>query len=142
MLSLWLIVRGLFSLDELRVPIALIVEADVCTDLIYRGGRFLDSIGLHRLPYRLNVGRFTRHSEVNLILKRSLSRANISSILKPSGSSKCNQSVPLVQDRCLVLSGMSQLTIPLLVTTLDAAVKVRSTASATERNRILKYRDL
>jgi len=48
-----------------------------------RCGKLIDKLGLHGLSCIKNAGRFPRHSAVNSILKRSLTRVGLPSVLEP-----------------------------------------------------------
>jgi len=76
-------VGNLLSPDELRfIAIALrtaakIFESTKCC------GKIVDELGLHGLSYTKNAGCFPRHSAINSILKRSLTRIGLPSTLEP-----------------------------------------------------------
>ena len=79
-------VGNLLSPDELRIAIALrtgakiILESSRC-----RCGKVVDELGLHGLSFTKNAGRFPRHSTINSILKRSLTRIGLPNTLQPVG---------------------------------------------------------
>jgi len=78
-------VRNLLSPDELRIAIALQTDANIFKSTECRSGKFVDRLGLHGLSCIKNAGRFPRHSAINSILKRSLTRIGLSSVLEPVG---------------------------------------------------------
>ena len=57
-----------------------ILESTEC-----RCGRLVDRLGLHGLSCIVNAGRFPRYSAINSILKRSLTRIGLPSVLEPVG---------------------------------------------------------
>jgi len=74
--------------DELRIAIALRTGANIFESTECRCGQFVDSLGLHGFSYIKNAGRFPRHSAINYILKRSLTRIGLNSVLEPVGLTK------------------------------------------------------
>uniref|UniRef100_A0A8D8YZR5 Uncharacterized protein n=1 Tax=Cacopsylla melanoneura TaxID=428564 RepID=A0A8D8YZR5_9HEMI len=48
-------------------------------------GSTVDSEGRHGMSCKFSAGRISRHSEINKIVQRALSSANISSRLEPNG---------------------------------------------------------
>ena len=50
-----------------------------------RCGKFVDRLGLHGLSCIKNAGRLPRHSAITSILKRSLTRIGLPSVLEPVG---------------------------------------------------------
>jgi len=76
-------VGNLLSPDELRIAIALLTGAKILESSRYRCGKVVDELGLHGLSCTKNAGRFPRHSAINSILKRSLTRIALPSTLEP-----------------------------------------------------------
>lgn len=83
-------VSALLSLNERYVSIALRVGADKCTSLNCLCSRILGSIVLHHFSCHRNADHFALYAELNLILKNSVVRANVPSILEPFRLSKCD----------------------------------------------------
>jgi len=66
------------SPNELRIAIALRTGANIFESTECRCGKFVDRLGFHGLSCITNAGRFPRHSAINSILKRSLTRIVVS----------------------------------------------------------------
>jgi hypothetical protein len=54
----------------------------------------VDEIGIHGLICSKNSGRFSRHTEINSIINRSLSSIHVNSTLEPNGLSRDNGKCP------------------------------------------------
>jgi len=78
-------VGNLLSPDELRIAIALRTGAKIFESTECRCGECVDRLGLHGLSCIKNTGRFPRHSAINSILKWSLTRIGLPSVLEPVG---------------------------------------------------------
>ena len=70
-------VGDLLSPDELHIAIALVTGAKIFECTKCRCGKIVDELGLHGLSCTKNAGRFPRHSAINSILKRSLTRTGL-----------------------------------------------------------------
>jgi len=81
-------VGNLLSPDELRIAIALRTGANIFESMECRCGKLVDRLGLHGLSCIENAGRFPRHSAINSILKRSLTRIGLPFVLEPVGLTK------------------------------------------------------
>ena len=82
---------GIRLVDEtLRINVALRVGLNVCLAHQCRCGATVQSDGRHPLSCRLSAGRFTRHSAINNIIKRSLDTTGLQSILESVGLDRCN----------------------------------------------------
>jgi len=81
-------VGNLLSPDELRIAIAQRTGASIFESTECRCGKFVDRLGLHGLSCIKNVGHFPRHSAINSILKRTLTRIGLPSVLEPVGLMK------------------------------------------------------
>jgi len=76
----------LLSPDEFHIAITLRTGAKILESSRYRCGKVDDELGLHHgLSCTKNAGRFPRHSTINSILKRSLTRIGLPSTLEPVG---------------------------------------------------------
>jgi len=73
------------SPEELRIAIALLTGAKIFESIKCLCGKIVDELGLHGLSCTKNAGRFSRHSAINSILKRSLTRIGLRSTLEPIG---------------------------------------------------------
>ena len=71
--------------ETLRISVALRVGAKICQQHPCRCGQRMDELGLHGLSCRYSAGRFPRHAALNDIVKRSLQRAGLPSVLEPLG---------------------------------------------------------
>jgi hypothetical protein len=71
--------------ETLRIAVALRVGSKICEQHPCRCGQRMDELGLHGLSCRFSAGRFPRHSALNDIVKRSLQRAGLPSVLEPLG---------------------------------------------------------
>jgi hypothetical protein len=84
----------LLTPEELRVAVALRLGCIVCESGRCRCGSPLDNRGLHGLSCRLNAGRYSRHSCLNNLVKKTLQRVNIPAILEPRGLSRSDGKRP------------------------------------------------
>ena len=80
--------------ESFRVAIALRVGADVCIPHSCRCGGRMDSRSLHGLSCKYSAGRFPRHSEMNVVIKRALQKAGLPSVLEPPGLDRGDGSRP------------------------------------------------
>ena len=71
-----------------------IVGADVCIPHSCRCGGRMDSRGMHGLSCRYSAGRFSRHSAMNDVVKRTLHKALLPSVLEPPGLDRGDGSRP------------------------------------------------
>ena len=79
-------VGNLLSPDEFHIAITLRTGAKILESSRYRCGKVDDELGLHHgLSCTKNAGRFPRHSTINFIHKRSLTRIGLPSTLEPVG---------------------------------------------------------
>ena len=84
----------LLSPEELRIAVALRLGCSVCESVQCRCGSSMDRLGLHGLSCRLNAGRYSRHSSLNHLMKRTLQRLDIPSILEPRGLNRSDGKRP------------------------------------------------
>ena len=90
----WLSAPPVFSLglrmsnDAVRIATSFRLGTPICAphDCSHCGCH-IDEFGLHGLSCRKSVGRTPRHSQLNLIIKDALLRAQIPTILEPQGLS-------------------------------------------------------
>ena len=71
--------------ETIRVSVALRLGMKICEPHRCRCGRMVDQLGHHGLSCRRSAGRLPRHSNINDIVKRTLSSAGIPSWLEPVG---------------------------------------------------------
>ena len=131
--------------DELRTAVALRVGANIFggARTRCRCGKWLDIKGLHGLSCRLNAGRFARHSELNLVIKRALYKANVPCLLEPPGLSRDDGKrpdgvtlCPLTMGRSLVWDVTDAFAPGMLN---QSAIEAGSAAHQAERRKLSKY---
>src|SRR6218665_1069847 len=71
--------------EDVRVGVGLRLGAAICEPHICSCGARIDAAGSHGLSCSLGFGRIARHSTINDIIHRSLSKAEIPSIKEPPG---------------------------------------------------------
>lgn len=74
--------------NSIRVAVALRVGAKVCQPHSCVCGASVDPYGHHGLSCQRSAGRWSRHSSINLLIKRALATVNIPSLLEPPGLSR------------------------------------------------------
>jgi hypothetical protein len=82
---------------------------NLCTPHICKCNAKVDEIGIHGLRCSKSSGRFSRHTEINSIINRSLTSIHVNSILEPNGLSRddgkrpdCMTLVPWIKGQPLV----------------------------------------
>ena len=88
--SLW----TLLDSESFTVAIDLRVGTDVCIPHTCRCGGRRDSRGLHGLSCKYSAGLFPRHSAIDDVIKRTLQKAGLASVLKPLGLDRGDGSRP------------------------------------------------
>ena len=81
--------------SQLRISSALRLGSPLCILHTCVCGTKVDQSGVHGFSCRKSAGRFSRHAQVNDIIKRALSSAHIFSILEPNGVSRSDGNLPL-----------------------------------------------
>ena len=77
--------------DAVRVAVALRLGAPVCEPHACRQcSRPVSRLGHHGLSCKRSAGRFSRHANLNDVLKRSLTSAGLPAILEPQGLDRGN----------------------------------------------------
>jgi hypothetical protein len=71
-----------------QVCIGLRSGCNLCTPHICKCNAKLDEIGIHGLSCSKSSGRFSRHTEINSIINRSLTSIRVNSTLEPNGPSR------------------------------------------------------
>ena len=71
--------------ERFIVAIAVSVGGDVCIPHSCRFGERMDSRGLQGLSCKYRAGSFPRHSAMNDVIKRTLQKACLPSVLEPPG---------------------------------------------------------
>jgi hypothetical protein len=72
-----------------QVCIGLRLGCNLCTPHICKCNAKVDEIGIHGLSCSKSSGRFSRHTEINSVINRSLTSIHVNSTLEP------NQVLPL-----------------------------------------------
>ena len=89
--SLWLStlpsknVGTLLDDNTFRISVALRVGSEMCHKYECICGTTVDSYGTHGLKCKKSTGRYSRHREINNIIARAMSSANIPATLEPPG---------------------------------------------------------
>jgi hypothetical protein len=71
-----------------QVCIGLRLGCNLCTPHICKCNAKVDEIGTHGLSCFKSSGRFSRHTEINSIINRSLTSIHVNSTLEPNGLSR------------------------------------------------------
>jgi hypothetical protein len=71
-----------------QVCIGLRLGCNPCTPHICKCNAKVDEIGIHGLSCPKSSGRFSRHTEINSIINRSLTSIHVNSTLEPNGLSR------------------------------------------------------
>jgi hypothetical protein len=71
-----------------QVCIGLRLGCNLCTPHICKCNAKVDEIGNHGLSCSKSSGRFSRHTEINSIINRSLTSIQVNSTLEPNGLSR------------------------------------------------------
>ena len=80
--------------SQLRISCALRLCSPLCIPHTCVCGTRVDQSGVHGLSCIKSAERFSRHAQVNDIIKKALSRAHIPSILEPNGVSRSDGKRP------------------------------------------------
>jgi hypothetical protein len=67
---------------------------NLCTPRICKCNAKVDEIGIHGLGCSKSSGRFSRHTEINSIINRSLTSIHVNSTLDPNGLSRDGRKRP------------------------------------------------
>lgn len=138
----------LLSPDELRIAVSLRIGCNICQSTLCRCGQRMDRQGIHGLSCRLNAGRFPRHTELNHIMKRTLSKLNIPTILEPSGLARDDGKrpdgltlCPWSHGRCLIWDvTVTDTLCPSKV--MQSSSACGAAAAAAETAKVNKYKQL
>ena len=132
----------------IRVAVGLRLGADICEPHTCPCGSYVDSRGTHGMSCRSSAGRQSRHAQINDLVWRSLSRANIPSTKEPKGLFNSDERrpdgitlVPWSKGKCLtwdstVADTYAQTYLP------ATSVKAGAAAEVLAVNKSEKYRDL
>jgi hypothetical protein len=71
-----------------QVCIGLRLVCNLCTPHFCKFNAKVDEIGIHGLSCSKSSGRFSRHTEINSIINRSLTSIHVNSTLEPNGLSR------------------------------------------------------
>jgi hypothetical protein len=78
----------LLDKTSFQVYIGLRLGCNLCTPHICKCNAKVDEIGIHGLSCSKSNGRFSRHTEINSIINRSLTSIHVNSTLEPNGLSR------------------------------------------------------
>ena len=134
--------------ETIRIAVGLRLGADICEPHTCPCGSDVDFRGTHGLSCRSSAGRLSRHAQINDLVWRSLSRANIPSVKEPRGLSKTDERrpdgrtlIPWKKGKCLAWdSTVADTYAPTYLNT--TSVKAGSAAECLARLKSDKYRDL
>jgi hypothetical protein len=82
---LLILVGILLDNTSFQVCIILRLGCNLCTPHICKCNAKVDEIGIHGLSCSKSSGRFSRHTEINSIINRSLTSIHVNSTLEPNG---------------------------------------------------------
>jgi hypothetical protein len=74
--------------NSVQVCIGLRLGCKLCTPHICKCNAKVREIGIHGLSCYKSSGRFSRHTEINCIINRSLTSIHVNSTLEPNGLSR------------------------------------------------------
>ena len=80
--------------SSLRIACGLRLGSPLCQPHECICGTWVESTGVHSLSCRKSVGRFSRHSHVNNLIRKALESAHVPTIMKPQGVSRTNGKRP------------------------------------------------
>jgi hypothetical protein len=91
----------LLNNTSFQVCIGLRLGCNLCTPHICKCNAKVDEIDIHGLSCSKSSGRFSRHTEINSIINRSLTSIHVNSTLEPNGllfrdDRKCPDGITLV----------------------------------------------
>ena len=75
----------LLNNNVFRISVGLRLGLNICTPHTCRCGKLVDSKGTHGLSCKYSVGRLPKHAEMNEIIKRTMSTADVPCRLEPVG---------------------------------------------------------
>ena len=71
--------------QQLRISLSLRLGAKICEEHTCRCGKLIEENGHHDLSCARSAGRFSRHQNLNTLVKQALSSIKFPSILEPNG---------------------------------------------------------
>lgn len=74
--------------ESFRIAVGLRLGSPICAKHFCKCKNLVSEYGLHGLSCRFSFGRFSRHHEVNDLIKKALISAEIPAILEPVGTSR------------------------------------------------------
>lgn len=135
--------------ESVRVSIGLRLGTDLCQPHVCPCGAMATSDGSHGLSCRLGPGRIARHSILNDIIHRALTRAGVPSIKEPTGLSRTDGKrpdgltlVPWQGGRSLlwdatVTDTMASTYLPLTSVTAGAAAEAAASRKCTKYQHLM-----
>ena len=86
---------GLKLIDQrLRIPLSLRLGAKICEKYTCRCGKLVEENGHHGFSCAKSAGRFSRHHNLNTLVKQALSSIKVPSILEPNGLTRSDGKRP------------------------------------------------
>ena len=130
--------------SSVRVAIATRLGCQVCEKHTCRCGKPVEKDGLHGLSCMRSAGRFSRHSHLNDLVKRSLVTAGLPSVLEPPGLNRGDGKRP---DGMTLIPWSRGQSLVWDVTVVDALApsRLNSNASPSEEaevKKIAKYQSI
>ena len=131
--------------EAVRIAVGLRLGGNVCEVHTCPCGAAVDSRGTHGLACKFSAGRHSRHSQLNDLVQRSLSRAQIPARKEPTGLCRSDGKrpdgvtlIPWSRGRCMTWDVTVVDTLaPSHVST--SASKAGSAAGLAEQRKMLKY---
>ena len=135
--------------ETVRIAVALRLGAPICEPHLCRlCNRPVNTLGHHALSCKKSAGRFTRHGQLNDLVKRGLSAAGIPSVLEPLGLDRGDgrrpdglTTFPFTSGKCLAWDATCSDTFADSVL-LASAVKPGAAARAAEARKLHRYASL
>ena len=80
--------------QQLRISLSLRLGAKICEKHTCRCGKLVEENGHHGLSCARSAGRFSRHHNLNTLVKQALSSIKVPSILEPNGLTRSDGKRP------------------------------------------------
>ena len=80
--------------QQLRISLSLRLGAKICEKHTCRCGKLVEENGHHGLSCARSAGRFSRHHNLNVLVKQALSSIKVPSILEPNGLTRSDGKRP------------------------------------------------
>ena len=80
--------------QQLRISLSLRLGAKICEKHTCRCGKLVEENGHHGLSCTRSAGRFSRHHNLNVLVKQALSSIKVPSVLEPNGLTRSDGKRP------------------------------------------------